>query len=76
MTSFEGIIRPFQSVDVTYPRRIIKPGAATTDENVVFVVGKNGGSKSISMSLSISQTSYMDKVQNESTEPNPDPEEI
>ena len=69
MVNFEALIRPFQSVDVTYPRRVSKPGAETSTENVVFKVGENGGSKTIAMSYSMSSSSYMDKVQKETTEP-------
>lgn len=70
MANFESLIRPFQSVDVTYPRPRPKvAGSEQAVENVVFRVGEGGGSKTLSMSYSMSSTSYMDKVQKEVTEP-------
>ncbi|QDW39002.1 hypothetical protein FFI89_018735 [Bradyrhizobium sp. KBS0727] len=61
---FENIVRPFQSVDVSYPRRIIKADA-TPPANVVLKVGDNGGVKTINFSRSYSLTTYMEKKHKE-----------
>ncbi len=66
--TFEGLIRPFQSVDVTYPRAIPKVGDDAVVPNIVLVIGKAGGTKTLGMSLSASTTSYVEKVQVEVTE--------
>lgn len=69
MPNFEGLIRPFQSQNISYPRRVIKPDAVPEEqENVVFEV-KGGGSKSLGASYSYNLTTYMDKVQKEVTRP-------
>jgi len=65
---FENIVRPFQSVDVSYPRRIVKVDE-TPPENVVLKVGDNGGVKTLGYSRSYSLTTYMQKVQKEVTRP-------
>lgn len=68
---FENIVRPFQSVDVTYPRPIIKVDA-TPPANVVLTVGGNGGgTKTLGYSRSYSLTTYMQKVQKEVTDQQP-----
>ncbi|MBR1150073.1 hypothetical protein [Bradyrhizobium sp. JYMT SZCCT0428] len=62
---FENIVRPFQSVDVSYPRRIVKVDS-TPPENVVLKVGDGGGGiKTLQFSYSYSMTGYMNKVQKE-----------
>lgn len=65
--SFEKIVQPFQSLDVSYPRRIIKADAGAEPENVVLSVGGGGGGsvKTLGYSRSVSITTYMVKVQKE-----------
>jgi hypothetical protein len=67
--AFENIVQPFESFDVTYPRRIIKVDEAPPD-NVVLKIGDSGGSvKTLGYSRSYSLTTYMNKVQKEEAGP-------
>lgn len=63
---FENIVQPFQSFDIGYPRRIIKPDAEVPD-NVVLKVGDNGAVKTAAYSFSYALTTYMIKKQKEVT---------
>lgn len=66
---FENIVPAFQSLDVTYPRRIFKVDA-TPPANVVLKVGDGSSSaKTLAYSRSYSLTTYMQKVQKEVTTP-------
>ncbi|MBR1150071.1 hypothetical protein [Bradyrhizobium sp. JYMT SZCCT0428] len=61
MADLNALIRPFQAVDVSYPRRIVKSDAVAPD-NVVLKVGDGGGGiKTLSYSYSYSMTGYMEK---------------
>jgi hypothetical protein len=65
MSGLDRLIRPFQAVDVTYPRRIIKVDEAPPD-NVVLKIGDTGGSvKTLGYSRSYSLSTYMQKRQKE-----------
>lgn len=68
MADFATIVRPFQAVDVSYPRRIVKTGDAPPD-NVVLTIGDNGGLKTLAYSRSYSMTTYMKKKQKEVVKP-------
>jgi hypothetical protein len=66
--NLQGLIRP--SSDVNPPRRVIAPEGEEA-ENIVIAFGKDGSHsvKTVSLSGSDSSTSYMDKQQRETTEP-------
>jgi hypothetical protein len=61
---FENIVRPFQSIDVSYPRPIVKADSVPP-ANVVLKVGENGGLKTLGYSYSYALTTYMVKKQKE-----------
>jgi hypothetical protein len=64
--SMEKIVRPFQTYDITPPRRIIDP-EEEPDENVILQFGKGGssGKETASGSASHSVSWYQDKKKKE-----------
>jgi len=70
MADFESIIRPYQTVDISPPQRVIATGTAAP-ANVVLVIGKGGGIKSLGASFNSQLNTYMDKQQKEVTTPAP-----
>jgi hypothetical protein len=55
----ERIVRPFQTQDVT-PARRIPSTFASQPKNTILTPGKGGSGKSLSGSVSITTTLYMD----------------
>ena len=58
MTSFEKIVRPFQSKDVTPPQVILDPAAEPLD-NVKISCGATGETKTFSGSFSLERSYYV-----------------
>ncbi len=59
MTSLERIVRPFQSKDVTPPRRILAPSEPPVD-NVLIQCGQAGSTKTFNSSYSSTITAYVE----------------
>lgn len=66
MSDFERIIRPFQTGDVTPPRRILKEGE-TPAANVVFELSTGDSAKTFQGSRSEQLNFYMTKKWKEPT---------
>ena len=59
MSSLERIVRPFQSKDVTPPRRILSPSESPAD-SVLIQCGQAGSTKTFNSSYSSTITSYVE----------------
>ena len=66
MPSLERIVRPFQTKDVTPPKRILQKSEDTVD-NVLIQCGKIGSTKTFNASYSSTITSYVPNQQRELT---------
>jgi hypothetical protein len=63
MPGLEGVIRPFQTPEVT-PTRIISPSGRSSPP-VHFSIGLRGGTKTFSFSGSTTMSTYMAQVNKE-----------
>lgn len=68
MADLGRIIRRAQAVDATPPQRVVASGS-TDKPNIVLVLGKSAGVKSLGGSFSFSTTTYMEKQQKEIERP-------
>jgi hypothetical protein len=68
MVDLARLIRPFEGVEISYPRRIVNDDA-TPPANVVLKVGDNGGTKTLGYSRTYSLTTYMQQKQKEVVAP-------
>ena len=66
MPSLERVVRPFQTKDVTPPKRILQKSEDTVD-NVLIQCGKIGSTKTFNASYSSTITSYVPNQQRELT---------
>lgn len=57
---FEKIVRPFETREVSSSHRILS-AYTTEDRNIIATFGRGGSGKTLSGSLSFTQTYYMDK---------------
>jgi hypothetical protein len=64
VSDFENTVRPFQSGDVSPPRRYIS-GAAADVPNVLLQVGRTGVGRTFNGSYSLRATYYMTRYENE-----------
>ncbi len=58
MTALEGIIRPFQTGDISPAKPVPQGDAADPPDNLVIDIGKKGSVKTFSGSFSVSITYY------------------
>lgn len=58
--SLERIVRPFQTRDVTPPRRVVDVAQSQDPAGVVLTIGKGGSGNVMHGSISYSMTIYMD----------------
>ena len=64
--AIESLVRPFQSNEVTPPRRVV-PAGARSRTRVILKIGGTGGAKTMNGSYSFTMTRYMDSAVVEST---------
>lgn len=66
MSTLERIIRPFQTLDRTPPKRVLtdyeKPGVGTDgdEEKIILTIGKGGSGKTLNSSENFTHNRYMD----------------
>jgi hypothetical protein len=61
MTGLEGIVRPFESGDVSPAKPSPQSGAASPADNTVIEIGKNGTVKTLNGTFSLDITWYFVK---------------
>lgn len=66
MSDFESIVRPFQSGDVSPPRRYIN-GTSAGVPNVLLQIGRTGAGRTFNGSYSLRATYFMTRYENEKT---------
>jgi hypothetical protein len=69
MSTFDKIVRPFQSPTVTYPTRIFDPTRAPVEAEIDVTYGDDGNAKTFQCSFSENITTYKDeKIKEKSRE--------